>query len=154
MFDSILSTAKAQLQEQLKEKIGLNEHQVSQIVDIAGESIQEQAKAETMSGNTDGLLHLFGCPDAHTSTTNPIVENMGNSFVSKMISRLGLPDTLAELTKNLILPYLLQIISSKFSESGGKDAAKLLSLFQGAGKDGILENIKDRISQNKLGGLF
>src|SRR5690606_280988 len=107
MFDSILSTAKAQLQEQLKEKIGLNEHQVSQIVDIAGESIQEQAQAEAMSVNTDGLLHLFGCSSSLYSTLNLIFEYMGNSFVSNMHSRIGLPHTLAELTKNLVPPYFL-----------------------------------------------
>src|SRR5699024_7990889 len=114
MFDSILTTVKSHLNGQLKEKIGLNDEQVAQIVDIAGESIQEQAQAEAMSGNTDGLLHLFGHPDAHTSTTNPIVENMGNSFIWKITSRIGISNELAELTNNLILPYLLQTISSKF----------------------------------------
>lgn len=142
MFESILNTVKSQLNGQLKERIGLNDGQVAQIVNIAGESIHEQTEAEAMSGNTEGLLHLFGSHDAHTSTTNPIVENMGNSFMSKIISMLGISADAADLAKNLVLPYMLKTISSKFTDSGKNDAAGLLSLFQGDGKGTALDSIK------------
>lgn len=155
MLDSILTTVKSHLNGQLKEKIGLNDEQVSQIVDFAGESVQEQAQAEAMSGNTDGLLHLFGRPDAHTpTTTNPIVENMGNSFISKMTSRLGISYELAELTKNLILPYLLQTISLRFTDSNQNDTSGLLSMLQGGRKEAIFGTIKNKVSQRNLGGIL
>lgn len=156
MFDSILNTVKSQLGDQLIEKLGLNNEQASQTIDMAGESIQEAAEAEATSGNTDGLTHLFGSPDGHTSTTNPIVESMGNRFVSKMTSRLGVSDNVADLAKNLILPHLLKIISSKFSDSGETHITGLLSMLGGANNID-LGTMKDKVRQttrSRLGGIL
>lgn len=153
MFESILNTVKSQIGGQLKEKAGLNDEQMSQAVDMAGESVQEVVKNEAANGNIDGLMHLFGSQDGHTSTTNPIVENIGNNFVSKMMAKLGVSDSVADLAKNLIMPYILKTVSSKFSSSGTNDASGLMSMFQGAGKGAIFNTLKDKAGQ-KLGGLF
>lgn len=153
MFENILNTVKNQIGQQLKDNIGLNDEQMSQTVDMAGESVQEVVQNEAASGNIDGLMHLFGSQEGYTSTTNPIVENMGNSFSSKMTKKLGVSDAVADLARNLIMPYILQTVSAKFSSSGTNDASGLMTMFQGAGKGAIFDSLRDKVDQ-KLGGLF
>lgn len=154
MFDTILNAVKEQIGGQLKSQTGLNDEQVSQSVDVVGESTQEVVKEEASGGNIEGLMQAFSGGNAGAG--NPVIDKLGSNIVGNLVSRLGFSEGLARQIKTIALPFLIKTISSKFSGAGGGDAAGLLGMFQGAGNDSGLDALKAKAAgqlKDKLGGL-
>lgn len=156
MLDNILKNIKPQIEGQLKRNAGISEEQIPETMQLAGEAVCAIVKEEAATGNTEGLMHLFGSQEASASTTNPIVENIEAEFTNKLITKLGISSSVASTATNILMPYLIKAISAQFSSSATKNEEGLLAMFQGgqlAQPDTFKRKLEERLG-DKLGGVF
>ncbi len=58
------------------------------------------------------------------SATNPIITAIAGDYVKKLVSKIGLPQAIAEKVSDIAIPFAFKLLQEK----GGKDAFSLSSL--------------------------
>lgn len=145
MLSNILSSLKDNVSGDLVEKAGVSKDQLPEIFDQIGNVTKDKLGAEVSSGNMDSLMSLFGKND-NTAGAGGIQDSLTSGIVSRLASKVGIDSTKATMIANLVVPKLIELISSK-----GSDSSVLTDMLGGGGdKDGgIMGKAKDT-----LGGLF
>ena len=144
MFSNILSSLKDNLSGDLVEKAGVSKDQLPQIFDQIGKVAKEKLGGEAASGNMDSVMSLFGKKDK-TAGAGGIQDSLTSGIVSALSGKFGLDNAKASMIANMVVPKLIDLISSK-----GGDSSFLKDMLGGGDKDGgIMGKAKDA-----LGGLF
>ena len=143
MFSNILSSLKDNLSSELVEKAGVSKDQLPQIFDQIGNVAKEKLGAEAASGNMDSLMNLFSKKD-NTTGAGGIQASLTSGIVSSLAGKFGLDNAKASMIANIVVPKLIELISSK-----GSDSSILSDMLGGDKTGGIMGKAKDA-----LGGLF
>ncbi len=145
MLDQFLNTAAGELLGQLTSKTQLDEGQARQSVDIARGVVTDQVRKEAMGGNMSGLLDLI--KGQQTPSSNPILAQISSTFVTQLISKLGLPDNIAKQISQVAIPFLMERISQQ--APADLDQSKLGKMLT----DTMMRNLGSQFKKG-MGGLF
>ncbi len=148
MLDQLFSSIKGEVISSITDKAGINAEQAEQILPIAKEKIEDGFKSEVSSGNISGLMDLFQGNDlAQNGIFNSIKQNLLNGIVSK----LGLPESVASIVSSVGLEKIFSLISDNSKDKDGNiDQNQLLSTL---GIEGGIGDIAKNMLKGKLGGL-
>jgi len=159
MLDSLLDGIKGQVVDTLKEKTGLDAGQAEQAVPLAKDSIMEGITGAVSGGNMGDLLGMFsggGESGGGGMMQNMVYQGIAGSFVSKLTSSLGIPESMASTVSGFALPMIMDKIKGGASNDAGEvDQAGLMSTL-GLDSGGLADGLKDKAAdmlKDKLGGL-
>jgi hypothetical protein len=146
MFDNILSGLAQQALPKLMGEHGLNEQQAKGTVHAAAESVKEVIGGGNGFG-MDDVLNLFSNAK-NTPAADGILNNITNTFSSKLAGQVGLSGQQAGGVASMMVPMITNLISSHV----GGNAGNLQGLVGGllGGNAGGLGNVASGL----LGKLF
>ena len=143
MLSNIISSLKDNVSGDLVGKAGVSKEQLPQIFDQIGNVAKEKLGAEAASGNMDSLMNLFS-KKANTAGAGSIQASLTSGIVSSLAGKFGLDNAKAAMIANIVVPKLIELISTK-----GSDSSFLTDMLGGEKAGGIMGKAKDA-----LGGLF
>lgn len=133
MIDQIINNVKGELGSKLI-SLGLPESKTNGAIKLAKETVQSQLQGQVSGGNIQGLLSLFsGKPPLDQSS---LVKTMVSDYGTKMITKLGVSDTIAKSVSSFIIPFVMSRVSNQVAGSGEAGMLKLI------GKSNPLSKIK------------
>ncbi|MCB0493485.1 MAG: hypothetical protein KDC93_13845 [Cyclobacteriaceae bacterium] len=133
MIDQIINNVKGELGSKLI-SLGLPESKTNGAIKLAKETVQSQLQGQVSGGNIQGLLSLFsGKPPLDQSS---LVKSMVSDYGTKMITKLGVSDTIAKSVSSFIIPFVMSRVSNQVAGSGEAGMLKLI------GKSNPLSKIK------------
>lgn len=139
MFDDIINSLKDEVGGSLMEKLGLSNEDAGKAVDIAGDTVKEVMERDSDGFGLDDILNLFS-NDKNNETADNLENNISTHLSQNLTEKMGLSSDMISSIKSMILPILLNLITSKL----GGDGNKVNDIFG--------ENIGGLI--RGLGGLF
>ncbi len=156
MFENLLSNlgggnGGSDLLGSLQQKFGLSSDQAAQALPVAQESVTETLKEQALAGNLGGISSLFGGGEQEQAN-NPIATAISGNMLQNLVSKVGLPESIASKISVDFLPQILGFFQSKAKdESGNVSETGIMSMLGGnlGNIGGMLGGLKD-----KLGGFF
>lgn len=158
MIENIIGMVKDNLGGDLMSKFGMSSEQADKTITTGSESFLETLKNKASSGDLSSITSMFGGGNDNVSSMNAVGADAGGNIISNLVSKVGLPQGVAEKVTEFILPKLTEIFSSKLQGgSGGFDLSSITSMFGNSNSSqnsdsGVVDNIKDALG-DKLGGL-
>lgn len=143
MLSNILSTLKDNVSGELVEKVGISKDQLPQIFDQIGDVAKDKLGGEAASGNMSSLMNLFSKKDK-AGGVGGIQASLTSGIVSSLAGKFGLDEAKATMISTIVVPKLIELVSSK-----GSDSSFLTDMLGGDKAGGIMGKAKDA-----LGGLF
>jgi uncharacterized protein YidB (DUF937 family) len=150
MLDSILSGLKNQIAGELVSKAGIKDSQIDDIIKVAGESTKEVMTNKLSPDMLGDVMNLFS-KGKNSGAANGIQNDLINSFVGNLISKLGISDSMAKTISATAIPKIIEMITGENEKTPASDASALLNMFGGG--DSISDSLKGTLG-NTLGGLF
>ncbi len=149
MLDSILNTVKDQVGKELVAKAGISEQQIDDIFKVAGESTQDVMSSKLSPDMLDGVMNLFS-KGSNNNLANGIQNDLINTYISKLISKLGLPESTAKTIAAIAIPKIIEMITGENEKTPPSDMSALLNMFGGNSGSGSMGGALG----DALGGLF
>ena len=176
MLDKIMEMVGGDAISAMTEKAGISADQAKQMLPLAGESLQEGLMSQVTGGNVDGVLGMFKSFTGGGLENNSIFGSIKGMFMKKIMTNMGLPESVAGLVSGTGMSSIIGGLASKIQADGDTDeidAGSLMNVLGGGGgimgavtgmlggaKDsggGMMDSIKDAAA-GKLGdiagGLF
>lgn len=153
MLDQLIQTAQQQLGPQL-EQIGVQPSQLGGIFNVAQDSMTDGLKSEALGGGLDSVFSLFNGQGGNLQS-NSIVSSLSNGFVSSLVSKLGIDQSMASKISGVVVPFIMEKFAG--SETGSASSPTDLADKLGFGGDitsslGSLLGGKDK-GGDLLGGI-
>ncbi len=154
MLDKLFETFGGDMVNSLTEKAGISTDQAKDILPIAQDSIQSGLLEQVKSGNISGILDMFNSGGGMTE--NPIFGSIKNMFLSGIISKLGLPSSVANIVAGSGLESIMGNITGALKGDDGEvtENGVLDKLGIGGGVGDIAKNILKNKLGDITGGLF
>lgn len=156
MLDQIINLVKEQGTEYFKKQTNVPNEQAETAAETAGESIFEGLKDQVLSGNLEGVKDLLS-GNSNMNSSNPIVKQITDMFVSKLSGKSGISTETAESASQEGIPNLLESVIAKFkstdSADSGFDVTELAKSIMGDKIEDTVEELKESIG-GMLGGFF
>ncbi|MFK7775560.1 MAG: hypothetical protein AB8F94_25685 [Saprospiraceae bacterium] len=174
MLDKIMEQLGGGVAEQIAGKAGVSLDQAKGMLPFAQESLQEGLMSQVTGGNISGLLGMFQGASGGGGglMDNPIFGSIKGMFMKKVMTNMGLPESIAGLAAGTGMASLIGGLAGKMEAHGdtndidagslmnvlgvGGDAggmlgkaAGMLSGLTGGGNDSPMDAAKDL-----LGGLM
>ena len=127
MLDSILSSAKGELLNQLGSKFNLNPDQANKTVDTAKKTVTDGLLKEVTSGNISGLTSLL---NGGGQGSNPIASGISTQLVTNLVQKVGLNQQMASTISSFVVPFILSKLSAN-KPAGGFSADSITSMLGG-----------------------
>ena len=162
MLDSLLDGIKGQVMSTLAEKTGLDAGQAEQALPLAKDSITDGLTSAISGGNVGGILDMLkgatgggGGGGAAGLMQNMVYKGIAGNFISKLTSKLGVPESMASTVSSLALPMILSKIGGAAQAEGDTDEIDQSSVMSALGLDagGLLGKAGDLLGGGKKGGL-
>lgn len=150
MLDSILNGLKDQIADELVNKAGINNNQIDDIINVAGESTKEVMSNKLSPDLLGDVMNLFS-KGKNSGVANGIQNDLVNSFVSKLISKVGISESVAKTISNIAIPKIIDLITGENEKTPSSDMSALLNMF--GGSNSISDSLKGNLG-DALGGLF
>ncbi|MFT5167857.1 MAG: hypothetical protein ACI8P3_003095 [Saprospiraceae bacterium] len=155
MLDKIMEMVGGDAISALTEKAGISMDQAKEVLPLAGESLQEGLMSQVTGGNIDGVLGMFKSFTGGGLESNGIFESIKNMFMKKVMTSMGLPESVAGLVAGTGMSSIIGSLAGKMTEHGDTDeidAGSLMGVLGGDG-GGMLGNITDMLGGNSGGGV-
>lgn len=154
MLDNIFDSIKDNVLSTLTEKTGITTEQAENVLPVAKDTVQKGLMDEAKSGNFDKILDLFNTKEGNLEN-NGLFGNLKSMLLGNIMSKVGLPESLAGLVAGDGLKSIIGNMSGFLSGDDGKvkkeDLMSKLDM-------GSLGNIAGGFLKGKLGdiagGLF
>ena len=131
MLDQLIQTAQQQLGPQL-EQIGVQPSQLGDIFNVAQDSLTDGLQKEAVGGGLDSVFSLFNGQGGNLQS-NSIVSSLSNGFVSSLVSKLGIDQSLASKISGVVVPFIMEKFAG--SETGSASSPNDLADKLGFGGD-------------------
>lgn len=144
MLDKIMELVGGDALSEMVGKAGISMDQAKEMLPIAQESLEEGLMPEVTSGNTEGLLGLFNSAGGEGLMSNGIFGTIKQLFMGKIMSKLGLPESVAGLVAGSGLSSIFSGLAGKMKEDGdndGIDASNIMSILGGGGAAGMIGSL-------------
>jgi hypothetical protein len=145
MIDSIISSLKGDIGSKLTSQFGLSSDKVDPSVNLAKENVQEGLMSEAKKGNFSEIKNLLS---GSQTQNNGIINNITNSYIGDLTSKLGIPSSTAASVGNFVIPFIMQKLGQK-TQGQNLDQGSIMSMLGGGDS---LKNLGGL--GGKLGGMF
>ena len=155
MLDKLMDSIGGDVIKTLTEKTGISTDQAKEVLPIATNTLQSGLMKEVTDGNISGILGMFNS-QGDGMTNNPIFKMIQQQFVGNLMSKMGLPESLAGMVSG---SGLNSIIGGLAGKMGGGDSGEVTkdSMMSSLGLGGGLEDMAKGLLKgqlgDKLGGL-
>jgi uncharacterized protein YidB (DUF937 family) len=116
-------------------------------MDVVGDVTKNKLGGELASGNLGSIMNLFS-NNANSSASDGIQASLTAGIVSQLSSKLGIDSGMANTIASIVIPKLLEMITSKNSETPDSDSSFISGIIGGDNAD-MMDKAKD-----VLGGFF
>jgi hypothetical protein len=155
MLDKIMEQLGGGAAEQIAEKAGVSLDQAKGMLPFAQESLQEGLMSQVTGGNLSGLLAMFQGASAGGGglMDNPIFASIKAMFLKKIMTNMGLPESVAGLAAGTGLSSLIGGLAGKMVSHGDTDDIDAGSLMNVLGVGGDAGGMLGKAA-GMLGGLM
>lgn len=159
MIDQLIQLAQEHLAPQL-EKVGVAPEQMSGVFQVAQGSVTDGLKSEALTGDIGSVVNLFNGKGGNLQS-NSIVSSISQTFISSLISKVGLDSSIAQKVSGMIIPFIMEKFAGPDSGSASSPA-DLMSLLNIGDSGDITSSISNMLGGKdkgddllgKLGNLF
>jgi len=152
--------------ESITSKTGISMDQAKQMLPLAQDSLQDGLMSQITGGNVDSLIGMFNSAGGDGLMNNPIFGGIKNMFMKKIMTSIGLPESVAGLAAGSGMGSIIGGISGLLKQDGDNDdinvsnimnvlggggASGVLGSILGGGEGGVMDNIAD-VAGDLLGG--
>ncbi len=154
MLDKIMEQLGGGVAEQIAGQAGVSLDQAKGMLPFAQESLQEGLMSQVTGGNLNGLLGMFQGASAGGSqlTDNPIFASIKGMFMKKVMTNMGLPESIAGLAAGTGMSSLLGGLAGQMVSHGDTDDIDAGSLMSVLGVGGDAGGMLGKAA-GMLGGL-
>ena len=154
MLDKIMESISGGVAEQIAGKAGVSLDQAKSMMPMAQESLSEGLMSQVTGGNLDGLLGMFKSVTGgdSTLTNNPIFSSIKGMFMKKVMTNMGLPESVAGLAAGTGMSSMISGLAGKMVSHGDTDDIDLGSLMGVLGVGGDAGGMLGKAA-GMLGGL-
>lgn len=134
MFDKIMEAVGGDALSQITSQAGVTPEQAKEMLPLAQESLQEGLTSNM--GNTEGLLGMFNSAGGSGLMSNGIFGSIKGLFMQKIMTKMGLPSSVAGLAAGAGMGSMIGGISNMLKADGdndGIDASNIMNLLGGGG---------------------
>ncbi len=153
MLDQLLDAAKGQVIGAITEKTGLGADQAESAFPLAKESITSGLTEAVSGGDISGIMGMFS--GGGDMANNGVFSSISNNFVGSLVSKLGVPESMAGMVSSAALPMIMDKIKGSASNDSGEVTQDGIMGLLG-GSDSMIDMVKDKAMdavKDKLGGL-
>jgi len=154
MLDKIMEQLGEGVAKQIAGKAGVSLDQAKGMLPFAQESLQEGLMSQVTGGNLSGLLGMFQGASAGGGglMDNPIFVSIKAMFLKKIMTNMGLPESVAGLAAGTGLSSLIGGLAGKMVSHGDTDDIDAGSLMNVLGVGGDAGGMLGKAA-GMLGGL-
>ena len=128
MLEQLLSGLKNDALGAINDNPEIPNNKLDSILDIVGSVTKNEVKKESSSSGLGNIMNLFSNND-NNSGANSIQGNIMNSVVGNLIEKTGLGESGAKTAATVIVPMVLNQITSKNNKTDANDASPLNDIF-------------------------
>ena len=155
MLDKIMEMVSEDALNAITEKAGVSKDQVSQILPLAGDSLQEGLMSQLTGGNVEGVLGMFKSFTGGELESNDIFGDIKGIFMKKVMTNIGLSEPVARLVADSGMTSIIGNLSDMIQADGDTNNINASSLMNVLGGDKrILGIIAGMVGGNKKEGLI
>jgi len=138
MLDKIMEMVGGDALNEMTSKAGISMDQAKQMLPLAQDSLQEGIMSQITGGDKEGLLGMFSSALGGGSglASNGIFGSIKGMFMKKIMTNMGLPESVAGLAAGSGLSSLVGGIAGKLSDDGdndGIDMSNIMNVLGGGG---------------------
>ena len=154
MLDKIMEQITGGVAEQIAGKAGVSLDQATSMLPMAKESLTEGLMSQVTGGNVSGLLGMFQSVTGgdSTLTNNPIFGGIKAMFMKKVMTNMGLPESVAGLAAGTGMSSMVSGLAGKMVSAGDTDEIDASSLMSVLGVGGDAGGMLGKAA-GMLGGL-
>lgn len=154
MLDKIMESIGGGVAEQIAGKAGVSLDQAKGMLPFATESLQEGLMSQVTGGNVSGLLGMFSSATGGGSglTDNPIFGSIKGMFMKKVMTNMGVPESVAGLAAGTGMSSIMGSLAGKMVAHGDTDEIDAGSLMGVLGVGGDSAGMLGKAA-SMLGGL-
>lgn len=130
MLENIIKTLQSEVGGQIVNRTGISPDKLDGVFSIIGEVAGKEVSGKMMGGDLSTVMNLFS-NKKNNNSANQLQSNITSGVVGKLISKLGLSDSLASTIANIAVPALIGLITKKNNETPDNDSSALTELFGG-----------------------
>ena len=138
MLDQFLKTVKGGLVDQLAGKTDVEEEKLGGVANVITDTFKKGLMDKVSNGKLNDIMSLFG----KGGGSSPLASSLVNSTVSNLVSKLGLPKSVADSIGKIAIPFIIDKFSDFTSEKGKSNEEGVKDIFsdllKGSAKDKIL----------------
>ncbi|MEM6698244.1 MAG: hypothetical protein AAF806_02765 [Bacteroidota bacterium] len=149
MLDSIFNAIGGDVVSSLTEKAGIDLDQAKAVLPIAQETVQTGLMDEVKSGNISGILGMLNS-SGDSLQSNSLFGNLKGMLLQNLLSKLGLPESVAGLVAGTGLTSIIGGASNFLSGDKPVEKNDLMSKLDLGGMAG---DMAKGMLKDKLGGL-
>jgi uncharacterized protein YidB (DUF937 family) len=143
MIDAIMNQLKQQVGGELQQKENVSGAELNGIFEVVKEQATGKIGENLLDQGLDGVMSLFSKND-NNKQADSLQASITGGIVDSLQKKLGFSGAKATGIVAIIMPYLLQLLTEKNSETPDDDPSPIKDILGGS-----LGSIGD-----KLGGLF
>lgn len=144
MLDKIMEIVGGDALNEITSKAGISMDQAKEMLPLAQNSLQEGLMSQLTSGNTDGLLGMFNSVAGGGLESNGIFGSIKGLFMQKVMSSMGLPESVAGLAAGSGLTSIIGGLTGMLKEDGDNndiDASNIMNVLGGGDAGGVLGSL-------------
>ncbi len=156
MLDNLFSAIGGDVVKDLTQKAGISTDQAQQVLPIAKDTLTKGLMDQVTGGNIGAVTGLFKAAGNSGLAGNPLFSGIKQQFMKNMMTKMGLPESVAGIVAGLGLENIIGKIAGKLKNDKGEvEESNLLGQL---GLGGGIGDMAKGMLGNKLkdigGGLF
>lgn len=145
-------TVKDQLEDKLKETIGLDSDKADDAVKVGTETIFDGFKDELLSGNLSGLTSLVK-GGAENMAENMMIKSITGKVVGALSEKVGLSPQVSNQVVGIILPFIIDMLNKKDDDESSFNIGGMFDMLSGNKGESDSDDLISGLSKG-LGSLF
>ncbi len=154
MLDKLMESFGGDVISQITEKAGISADQAKEVLPIAQDSLQSGLMEQVTGGNMAGILGMFNSGGGDGLMNNPIFSGIKAKMMQGVMTKMGLPESVAGLVAGTGMSSIIGNLTSKLSGGSGQvDENSLMSGLGLGGNGGGIMDMASNLAKDKLGDI-
>lgn len=144
MLDTILGQLKGEVGSKLQSEQGVDSSQMDGIMGVVQSVAGEKIGKSLMGDGLNSVMNLFS-DKPNTTSADSLQTDITGGIVTGLIEKLGFSSEKATSITSTVVPIIINLITSKNSETPDDDSSPITDIFGGGDLGGLAD---------KVGGFF
>lgn len=149
MLDQLFNSIGGDVISSMTEKTGINLEQAKAVLPIAKDTVQTGLTDEVKAGNISGILGMLNSSGAGLQQ-NSLFGNLKGMLMQNILSKLGLPESVASLVAGTGMTSIVENASQFLSGDADVKQSDLTSKLD---MGGMVGDMAKGMLKDKLGGI-